>query len=68
MEAVPDVDVGFLFVPSDTPDGKGNTTVTGDSQLQVILSYFVLVALDLWRRGSGKLELDVAYCWHRGQS
>ena len=40
VEAVPDVDVGFLFVPSDTPDGKGNTTVTGDSQLQVILIVF----------------------------
>ena len=50
--------LGFLFVRSQTPDGKGNTAVTGDNQLQVMLSYFVLVALDLWRRGSGKLELD----------
>ena len=68
MEAVPVVDVGFLFVPSDTREGKGNTTLTGDSKLQVIWSYFVLVALDLWGRGRGKLGLDVAFCWHCGQS
>ena len=68
MEAVPVVDVSFSFVPSQTREGKGNTTVTGENQPQVIWSYFVLVALDLWRRGSGKLGLDLALCWHRGQS